>query len=47
MIQAVAAVSKKQMGFKKAQKMLNVPKTSLERCVSMKNKTPEKAVLTK
>jgi hypothetical protein len=27
MIQAVAAVRKNQMGFKKSQKMLNVPKT--------------------
>jgi ribosomal protein L13E len=46
-IRAVAAVREKQVGFKKAQKMLNVPKISVKRCVNMKEKHPEKAVLTK
>jgi hypothetical protein len=39
-IQAVAAVRKMQMGFKNAQKML-------KRCVNMKGKAPEEAVLIK
>jgi hypothetical protein len=47
MIQAVAAVRKKQMGFKKAQKLFDIPKTSLRPHVNVKDKTPEEAVLTK
>jgi hypothetical protein len=47
MIRAVAAVSNKQMGLKKAQKLLNVPKTSLRPYVNMKDKPPAEAVLTK
>jgi thymidylate synthase len=43
-IQAVAAVRKKQMGFKKSQKMFNVSKTLH---VNMKNKTSEEATFTK
>jgi hypothetical protein len=35
------------MGFKKAQKMFNVLKSSLRRYVSQKDKTPEGALLTK
>ncbi|PSN40164.1 hypothetical protein C0J52_14094 [Blattella germanica] len=47
MIQAVTAIRRKEMGFNKAEKVFNVPKTSLRRYVSMTNKTPEEAVLTK
>lgn len=46
-IRAVDAVRNKQMGFKKAQKMFNVLKSSLRRYVSQKDKTPEGALLTK
>jgi ribosomal protein L13E len=35
------------MGLKKAQKLFNVPKTSLRPYVSMKDKPSEEAVLTK
>ena len=47
MIKAVTAIRKREMGFNKAEKLFNVPKTSLRRYVSMTNKTPEEAVLTK
>jgi hypothetical protein len=47
MTRVVATVRKKEMGFNTAQKLFNVPKTSLRPYISMKDKTPEEAVLTK
>jgi hypothetical protein len=37
MILALVAVRKKQIGFKKARRMLNVPTISLKRNVNMKD----------
>jgi hypothetical protein len=47
MTDAVSAVRNTGMGRNKAQKIFNVPKTSLRRYVNMKLKNPEKAVQTK
>lgn len=40
----VVAIRKKQMGFKKTQKLFDAPMISLTRYVSMKDNTPEEAV---
>jgi hypothetical protein len=47
LINAVSAVRNTVMGLNKAEKIFSVPKTSLRRCVNMKNKTTEEVVQTK
>jgi hypothetical protein len=43
MTKAIDAVRKKKMGWKKASKQFNVPKTTLMRLSNMKYGTPEEA----
>jgi hypothetical protein len=43
----LSAIRKKQMGFNKAAKDFNVPKTSLQKYIHMKSKTWKKAIHTK
>jgi hypothetical protein len=46
-IRAVAANRKGKLGFKKARKLFNLPKTFLRTYVNIKDKPPEEAALTK